>query len=156
MLLLSRQDSRVEKVIKEGRFSVEVDAARSFGHLDQAVKAMREKMLADLAKHGYEAVNSRWSLTGPEKHIVFSTDLTPDPGPFPERPPQEHPSESPDRWRNWLAAQDAHQAANKRLAAKRPDDREFVDYVLTGEFTVRLKGLILPISARRGGTTLAG
>lgn len=69
-------------VHESGRFSIDLEAARIPRHRAAAVRWAVTKMIADLAKRGFEYTGGSITVEGPLPHLEASDDDRPDLGPF--------------------------------------------------------------------------
>jgi hypothetical protein len=131
-LVYVRMDAFYERCRRRGRFAIPKIEAASLRHLEAAVKAMQEKMVAGLKTVGYRYVDEDWGFRGPYKHVVFSDDITLDSGPVGR--PQMDRLHDPEAWAKWERAEKARVA--RRLGAQ----LEMVDYELVATFEKRVPG----------------
>jgi hypothetical protein len=128
-LLIVQNDTEWITAVKEGRFSIETDAALSEPHLMAAVKEMQERMIEGLRKVGWHYVEGGekgFDLVGPLPHIVISDDVDADPGLV---SPDPRETEKFDRW---------ERAEKARTAKRRGEVVDRVDFVLRARFKRRL------------------
>lgn len=128
-LVYVQSDATYEVHKRCGRFSMQRAAAGSFGHLMATIGEQQEKMIAGLAKKGFEFTGDDFELRGPLDHIDFSEDATTDPGPAARPDPRD------------LEACAAFERAERaRVARKLEAAVDLVDYEIVGKFKVRIAG----------------
>ena len=130
-LFLVQDDVVWVEVKRNGRFSMDREAAASKPHLFAAVKVMQERMIAGLAKKGYQYVDKGergFEVTGPEPHYIISDNVDADPGPMEQPDPRDT-----DKFDAWERAEKARVA---RKLGERPD---LVDFILTATFKRRAR-----------------
>ncbi len=125
-LILVQADGVWVPVFETGRFSLERDACQSVAHVGAAVDKAKERMIADLAKRGYEFVGPDWQVKGPLGHVEFSADASAEPDPR-ELP---HPLDEEGN-RAWEAAERA------RTARKYGEQVELADFSIGAWFKRR-------------------
>lgn len=129
MLFLVQDDAEWIAVKRRGRFSIETDAAASEPHLLASIKDMQERMIAGLAKAGYEYMDGGlqgFEIRGPLPHIEFSDDVSADPGSPPPDP------RDVDHFNAWERAEKA------RTAHKLGENVDRIDFELVAPFRHRI------------------
>lgn len=130
-LVYVRGDSTYQVHRRAGRFAIQKLAASSFEHLYAALMQQQEKMIAGLARRGFEYMGRDFEIHGPLEHIFISEDATTDPGPT-KRPD----ARDLDAMRTWERAERA------RIAQRTGEAQELVDYEIVSEFRVKVQGAL--------------
>lgn len=137
-LIVVQGDAEYVRVRRRCRFSMERECYESPAHRKAAVRRAVEMAVEQLGARGYQYVHDgRVELRGPEPHIEYSTDLTPDLGPMLQRPDP----------RDREATARFERAERSRAARAMPGTEDLADFILVMTFQHRLQ------NTRRVSTT---
>lgn len=125
-LLIVKQDGVYNKTKLRGRFAVTRDQAMDERHLGAAARDASKTMIEQLAKQGYEHTGSDFDVRGPLRHLEFSENSAPDPGPdaYPDFRDKE-------KFASW------NRLEQDRIARKADEALEYLDFIIEGEFLKR-------------------
>lgn len=108
---------------RRGLISLERDLAASPRHMKKAIASAQQKMIANLARMGYEYVDDGFEIRGPLPHLEISGDASPDPGEL-HRP-------DPRNVKAWLELEQLEKARTAKAVERGAD---LVDYELVASF----------------------